>query len=227
MNKIITDDISPTFRLNAFERLTKTSVWPGYVGCIWALIYAVFVRFYEAAGGITESYGQLKDPEPFQMVSYFAGVLIMFCGFVLLGLVKPWGKVVPSWVPLFGGRKIHRLIILVPTLFCTAYLIAHGVAGMITKVLFLAGAITINVQTHNWIVIDMHSLALWDLLFYEPWFLIMGILAGLTAAHYAQASGVSLSTLRRNTVLFLIIVFLLTALLVSSIVFDFVDKISF
>jgi hypothetical protein len=226
MDQIVSNKASSEQRLNAFERFTKTSAWPAYAGCIWAVLYAVFVRFYQAAGGSIGIPGQPKDPEGFYMVSYISGVIIMFCGFVLIALIKPWGKVVPNWIPFIGGRKIHRLIILIPTLFCTVYLIAHGVTGMITKALFLAGVITINLQPY-WIAIDMHSLALWDLLLYEPWFLILGILVGLSAAHYAQASGVPLSTLRRNTVLYLILVFLLTTFLVSSIVFDFVDKISF
>lgn len=211
--------------MNAFERLTKRSVWPAYVGCVWALIYAVFVRFYEAAGGIINNSHTFKDPESIHLASYMAGVIILVCGFILLGLVKPWGRVVPGWMPLLGGIKIHRLIVLVPSLLCTAFLIAHGVAGMFTKILFLMGVIELNLP--HLIVFDIQSLALWDLLFYEPWFLIMGILAGLTAAHYAQASGVSIPAFRRSMLLFLVIVFLLTTLFASSIVFDFVDQISF
>jgi hypothetical protein len=212
-------------RLNSFERYTQTSVWPAYVGCLWALMYAVFVRFYQAAGGTIGISGQPKDPESLYMVSYIAGLIILVCGFVLIALVKPWGRVVPKRIPFIGGRKIHRLIILIPTLFCTAFLIAHGVAGIITKVLFLAGVITIDFP--GFVDFDVQKDALWDLLVYEPWFFIMGILASLTAAHYAQTSGVPLSTLRRATVFYLIFVFLLTTLFVTSIVFDFVDKISF
>ncbi|MBD0382820.1 DUF3995 domain-containing protein [Paenibacillus sp. WST5] len=74
-----------------------------------------------------------------------------------------------------GGIKIHRLFVLVPTLLCTAFLIAHGVTGIFTKILYLTGFIELNFP--HLIVFDMQKLALWDLLFYEPWFLIMGIFA--------------------------------------------------
>lgn len=205
--------------LNVFERFTKKAVWPGYVGCLLAFMYAVFVRFYEAAGGRIDLSGQANDPESFYMASYIAGVVIMLCGFALLALIKPWGKVMPKWVPLIGGRKIHRLILLIPTLIGTAFLIAHGVGGMITKAMLLAGVITINFP--GWTVVDVHSLAIWDLLFYEPWFVIMGILAGLTASHYAQASGVSISTFRRCMLIYLSLVCLLTVFFVLAIVFDF------
>jgi hypothetical protein len=213
-------------KMNAFERFTKTSVWPAYVGCIWALMYAVFIRFYQAAGGTFGLDGQPKDPKGFHMASYIAGIIIMLCGFILIGLVKPWGRVVPKRVPLIGGIKIHRFLILIPTLLCTAFLIAHGAAGIITRALHLAGVITLH-DFPGFVILDVDKMALWELLIYEPWFLIMGILAGLTAAHYALASGVSLSTFRRGTIIYLIFVFLLTSLFVSAIIFDFVAAISF
>lgn len=211
--------------LNGFERFALKSVWPGYIGFLLALIYAVFVRFYEAAAGIIGGFGEPADPHRMSMASYVAGVLIMLCGFILLGLVRPWGRVIPGWVPLAGGRKIPRLMFLVPTLVCAAFLIAHGITGIVTKALFLAGAVPIELE--GWVVVDMHSLALWDLVFYEPWFLMMGVLAGLTAAHYAMASGVSQYAFRRGTVLYVLFVLLLSTLFTASIVFDFAHAISF
>ncbi|WP_045520666.1 DUF3995 domain-containing protein [Neobacillus niacini] len=206
-----------TERLNAFERLTKKAVWPSYLGCFWAVMYAVFVRFYQAAGGTIGLPGQLENPKGAYMASYLAGVLIMTCGFILIALIKPWGRVVPTWVPLIGGKNIHRLIILIPTLSCTAFLIAHGISGIITKALLLTDVITIHFT--GWISLDVQSLALWSLLFYEPWFVIMGILSGLTASHYAQASGISLSTFRKSIVIYLFSVFLLTGFCVFYIIF--------
>ncbi|WP_248925414.1 hypothetical protein [Paenibacillus hamazuiensis] len=224
MKRTITKDLSEEYE-NAFERFTKKSVWPAYVGFLWALLYAVFVRFYTAAGGTFEMIAAEAIRDSANMANYFAGVLILFCGFVLLGLVKPWTRVIPVSVPLFGGIKIHPLLILIPTLFCTAFLIAHGTGGMLTKIMYFAGIIRLNLP--HWSEAEMRSFALWDLLLYEPWFLIMGILSGLTAAHYAQASGVSLPVLRRGTVLYLSFVFLLTSFFVIVIVFDLVDKFTF
>ncbi|NWL89760.1 DUF3995 domain-containing protein [Paenibacillus sp. 79R4] len=206
--------------LNAFERFTRKSVWPAYTGFLWALLYAVFVRFYEAATGtVIGGYGKFSDPDAFSVASYAAGVLILLCGFILLGLGGPRGSVVPDWVPVFRGKKLPRLLVLGPTLAGAAFLVAHGITGIITKLLYLAGAIPLRLQ--GWAEVDMNHLALWDLCFYEPWFLIMGILAGLTAAHYAQASGMALSVFRRGTVLYLIFLLLLSALLICAIIFDF------
>ncbi|MEH7238801.1 DUF3995 domain-containing protein [Bacillus sp. JJ1562] len=208
-----------------FERFTKSSVWPAYIGCFIAFIYAVFVRFYHAAGGTIGMTGKIKDPALFYKGSYMAGLTIMFCGFALIALIKPWSRIVPIKIPLIGGRKIHPLILLTPTLLGTAFLLAHGVSGIMTKVLLLAGFITMDFP--GFVEVDVRSLALWDLLVYEPIFCFLGIMAGLTAAHYAQASGVQQSTFRRGAILYLSIVFLLTTLFASSIIFDFTDKISF
>ncbi|MDR4886819.1 DUF3995 domain-containing protein [Fredinandcohnia sp. QZ13] len=228
MQESNTSKLSIPTRMGFFERFedfTKSSVWPAYIGCLSALLYAVFVRFYHAAGGTIGMPGKINDPAVFYMGSYMAGITIMFCGFALIALIKPWSRIVPTKVPLIGDRKIQPLLLLTPTLLGSAFLIAHGVSGIMTKALLLAGFIT--VEFSGFVEVDVRDLALWDLLLYEPFFCFLGMMAGLTAAHYAQASGVRQSSFRRGTILFLIMVLLLTVFFVSSIVFDFVDKISF
>jgi len=202
------------------ESFIKKSEWSAYVGCILAVLYAVFVRFLEAAGGgIISTCGLMKDPESVYMASYFAGVLIMICGFCLLGLVKPWGKNVPQRVPLISGKSVHPLILLIPSLLGAALLLAHGISGMLTKSLFLAGFITIDFP--GWAELNTHRLALWDLFFYEPWFTIMGLLTVLATAHYALASNIQLKVIKRITIWYLLFVLLLIILVVFMIIFDF------
>lgn len=210
----------------AYAHFTKTSGWAAYAGCVWALLYAVFVRFYQAAGGTIGLSAPIVDTTGgIYIASYVVGVIIMLCGFVLLGLVKPWGKVVPSWIPWIGGLSIYRGFLLFPTLLCSVFLLAHGAAGIITRGLFLAGFINLKMPTFSGEV-DMRIDALWDLFVYQPWFFIMGVLAGLSAAHYAQARDVSLSALKCGTLLFLFLTILVTAIFVAAIVFDFVEKLS-
>ncbi|KKO54812.1 DUF3995 domain-containing protein [Paenibacillus sp. DMB20] len=213
---------------NMYAHFTKKSQWAAYVGCFWALLYAVFVRFYQAAGGTIGLSAPIVDPTGgIYKASYVVGVIIMLCGFILLGLVKPWGRVVPSWVPWIGGASIYRGFLLFPTLICSVFLIAHGAAGIITRVLFLAGLITLKMPQAFSGDVDMRVDAFWDLFVYQPWFFIMGILSGLSAAHYVQTRGVALSALRRGTLIFSLTTILVTAIFVAAIVFDFVDKLSF
>ncbi|MFD3515975.1 hypothetical protein [Streptomyces sp. NPDC058657] len=39
-----------------------------------------------------------------------------------IGLVRPWGDVVPRWIPLIGGRRIRPLAVVVPALVGAAAL---------------------------------------------------------------------------------------------------------
>ncbi|GAA2275156.1 MULTISPECIES: hypothetical protein [Kitasatospora] len=34
--------------------------------------------------------------------------------FLSMGLVRPWGQIAPTWLPLIGGRRIHPLAAVVP-----------------------------------------------------------------------------------------------------------------
>ena len=94
------------------------------------------------------------------MASYLAGLLIMFCGFALIALVKPWSKTVPHYVPIIGGKKIPPFLLLIPTLSGTASL-AHGISGILTKTLHLLGLITLRFP--GWTELDIGQLVLWDM----------------------------------------------------------------
>ena len=46
-----------------------------------------------------------------QKTSYVFGLTLLLLGLsaLTLGLVRPWGEVLPRWVPLLGGRHVPRL----------------------------------------------------------------------------------------------------------------------
>ncbi|MBD0676226.1 hypothetical protein [Streptomyces sp. CBMA156] len=50
--------------------------------------------------------------------------------FLTLGLVRPWGLVVPRWIPLIGGRRVRPLAAIVPALLGAAILTALGLEGL-------------------------------------------------------------------------------------------------
>ncbi|MFD7903417.1 hypothetical protein ACFV4G_14340 [Kitasatospora sp. NPDC059747] len=50
--------------------------------------------------------------------------------FLTLGLVRPWGLVVPRWVPLLGGRRVRPLAAVVPTLLGSAILTDLGATAL-------------------------------------------------------------------------------------------------
>ncbi|MBL1090764.1 hypothetical protein [Streptomyces siderophoricus] len=44
-------------------------------------------------------------------------VLCELGAFLTIGLVRPWGEVVPDWIPLIGGRRVRPLAAVVPAAF--------------------------------------------------------------------------------------------------------------
>ncbi|RKT16326.1 hypothetical protein BX285_0661 [Streptomyces sp. 1114.5] len=50
--------------------------------------------------------------------------------FLTLGLVRPWGLVVPQWIPLIGGRRVRPLAAIVPALLGSVVLTVLGMEGL-------------------------------------------------------------------------------------------------
>ncbi|MEV0530328.1 hypothetical protein [Kitasatospora sp. NPDC050463] len=50
--------------------------------------------------------------------------------FLTLGLVRPWGEVVPRWVPLIGGRTVHPIAAIVPAALGSAALTWVGMSSL-------------------------------------------------------------------------------------------------
>ncbi|WP_404955553.1 hypothetical protein [Streptomyces sp. 147326] len=50
-----------------------------------------------------------------------------------LGLVQPWGEVVPRWIPLIGGRPVRPLAAVVPALLGAAALFVLSILVGVTQ----------------------------------------------------------------------------------------------
>ncbi|WP_435862950.1 hypothetical protein [Streptomyces sparsogenes] len=67
--------------------------------------------------------------EPFQTFGSKAwmltlSVLCELVAFLTVGLVRPWGEVVPRWIPLVGGRRVRPMAAVVPAALGAAALTA-------------------------------------------------------------------------------------------------------
>jgi nucleoside-diphosphate-sugar epimerase len=89
--------------------------------------------------------------------------------------VRPWGLRLPRW------------LVIVPALTGSVYAAAHALAGYVTKLMHLLGIIDLDFR--GWDHLDEGELIAWDLLFYEPWFLGLGVLATLGALHHYRRTG--------------------------------------
>ena len=177
----------------AIPELTRDAVrdrslaWAAYAASAWALAYAIGVRAYQGLGGTLGLAGTFADPAGMRRASLLAGALIALVGLGALGLVRPWGLRLPRW------------LIIIPALTGSAYAVAHALTAYVTKPLHLLGVI--ELEFRGWAELDEDALIRWDLLFYEPWFLGLGVLVTLGTLHHFRRTGGSPAGARRLLVI--------------------------
>jgi hypothetical protein len=161
----------------------RSLAWAAYVAVAWAVVYAVGVRGYHGLGGTLGLAGTLEDPAAMRRASLLAGAGILLVGVGALALVRPWGLRLPRW------------LVIVPALAGSAYAMAHALTAYVTKPLHLLGVVELEFK--GWTQRDEGAQFLWSLLFYEPWFLGLGILVTLGTLHHHRRSGGSEAAERR------------------------------
>jgi hypothetical protein len=149
--------------------------WAGYAAFGWAVAYAIGVRGYQGLGGTLGLAGRFEDPAAMRQASLLAGVGILLAGFGCLALVRPW------------GLRLPRRLVIIPALAGSAYAAAHALTAYITKPLHALGVV--HLQFDGWAQRDETGQFLWDLLFYEPWFLGLGVLVTLGTLHHHRRTG--------------------------------------
>jgi hypothetical protein len=162
--------------MDAMTTTTHRSLaWAPYAASAWAISYAVGVRGYQGLGGTIGLSGTFEDPEGMRRASLVAGAGILLVGLAALALARPWGMRLPRW------------LVIAPALAGSAYAAAHALTAYVTKPLHLLGVVQLRFD--GWATRHETAQFLWDLLFYEPWFLGLGILVTLGAVHHHRRTG--------------------------------------
>jgi hypothetical protein len=175
----------------------RSLAWSGYAAFAWAVAYAVGVRGYQGLGGTLGLAGTFEDPAGMRRASLIAGVGILLVGVGALAFVRPWGLRLPRW------------LVIIPALTGSAYAMAHALTAYVTKPLHALGVV--HLRFDGWAQRDETAQFLWDLLFYEPWFLGLGLLVSLGALHHHRRTGGSARDRRRLIVLTALATLALTA----------------
>jgi uncharacterized protein DUF3995 len=149
--------------------------WPAYVAAGLAAAYAIGVRGYQGLGGRIGIAGTFEDPAGMERASLQAGAFLLVVSVGCLALVRPWGLRLPRWA------------VIVPALAGSVFAMAHALTAYVTKPLDLLGAI--DLELRGWATLDKGKLIAWDLLFYEPWFLALGVLVTLGTLHHHRRTG--------------------------------------
>ena len=148
--------------------------WPGYVACVWGLIFAA-ISFYwgsggtiglDTIGGSIESMARAGDPAILAAV-LITGVLKLVGAALALALVQPWGQRLPHRVLLTLGWSAAVLLTLYGGL-----LVAADALGE-------TGAIHVS-GTVDWTALRWH-LWVWDMSF-----LIWGLTFFGALRHYRR-----------------------------------------
>ena len=148
---------------------SRTTLWTGYAACAWAFAFAAMSAYWAAGGTLGL---RVISPEvvSFARNSWFVPLLWgvvaakMLLGLLALTLVRPWGWPVPGWALLaaWGAGILMAL---------------HGGANLFVRGLMAAGVMDTPQSMHS-------TTAFWYLVFWDPWFLLGGILFCAAAWHY-------------------------------------------
>ena len=157
--------------------------WPAYAASALAIAYAIGVRGYQGLGGRIGISGTFEDPAGFERASLHAGAFLLLVGIGALAFVRPW------------GLRLPRRLVIAPALAGSVFAIAHALTAYVSKPLHLLGAT--DLEFRGWRTLDEGDAIAWDLLFYEPWFLALGLLVTAGALHHHRRTGGSEETRRR------------------------------
>jgi hypothetical protein len=116
-----------------------------------------------------------------QLLGGSAAAVLFEAGFLLTGTVLPlalvssWGRVLPGWLPVLGGRRVPRTLVLVPALALGFGMTAYFGVTLVT--------IVGQALTNTWA--DTGSLPAWFFWVAVPAYLIWGL--GLATGGLAYA----------------------------------------
>lgn len=155
----------------------RPTTWAAYATGACTLAYGA-LKLYWAIGGTALLDAAPLDPKTthaswFMPIGLWGTDVLAVVGIVVaLATARPW------------GRNLPRRLLLIPAWMACAFMIPRAVAGLIQDALLLTGVTTVAAQD----AALTHRLTRWYLLLWSPYFLIWGILWGVTAWSYRCGS---------------------------------------
>jgi hypothetical protein len=156
------------------RRRPEALVWSGYAVFVWSIAY-MLPHLYWARGG-TIGLSLLKPSvlalPQWQIINWVASVILTAAGLLGIAFIRIKTRDFLSWS------------LLAIALAGCALATSHGIYGIVYRVLQIAGLIQVESGPFN---IEEHTFVLWDLVLFEPWFVIEGILLGSLGWHYLNS----------------------------------------
>ncbi|MGP4039742.1 DUF3995 domain-containing protein [Gracilibacillus sp. D59] len=145
---------------------TKSLIWSGYAVFIWSIIYMI-PHLYWALGGKVG--GALLKPNItqsiyFELINWIASVFLTVAGLIGLAFIY-WNK-----------NRFTKYMLLFISLAGCSLATSHAIYGIIYRIFQIRGVVGVESGSFN---IHENAFVLWDLVLFEPWFMIEGILFGI------------------------------------------------
>ncbi|WP_052436720.1 hypothetical protein [Georgenia sp. SUBG003] len=83
---------------------------------------------WSTRSGSTGSTGRRRGGDGSLLAGVWLGAFAVVGALLTLGLVQRWGEVVPSWVPVLGGRRVPPAAAVVPATFVSVVLVPAGIS---------------------------------------------------------------------------------------------------
>ncbi|MFB7612726.1 hypothetical protein [Kitasatospora sp. NPDC056181] len=110
------------------ELAAKATVWTTVPSGLWRIVFGLGIPV--GFSGETAELAARHNPGWGTVYVVVLSALAESLAFLTVGLVRPWGEVVPRWIPLIGGRRIRPLAAIVPAVLGSVVLTRLGMAAL-------------------------------------------------------------------------------------------------
>jgi Protein of unknown function (DUF3995) len=147
----------------------RAANWAVYAAAAWVLVFAA-MSFYWAAGGSLGSStmsdtilepARAREPQ-FVALLWITGALKAIAGLLALALVRPWGRVLPRWIPVTA------------TWVAGVGMLLYGGANLAVRAVMAVGLLATPESMHS-------DAARWHLVLWDPWWVLGGVLFVIAA----------------------------------------------
>ncbi|MFF5206266.1 hypothetical protein [Streptosporangium sp. NPDC000396] len=126
---------------------TRVAVYAGMSGILpWAATKTIWTLGGDALGITAQEWHELNAVGSGVMKALasvgidFTVLMALLAWFLMLGLVYPWGQVFPRWTLFLSGRRVPRLLPLIPAWLTGVTLALYGTGLIVIASVLLVGA---------------------------------------------------------------------------------------
>lgn len=162
MNELTTGDKMNDLAYNTFQR-PRYLKWAGYAVFVWSIGYMVPHLYWALGGmiGMSIIKPSVYELPQWELINWIASAILTLPGLMGIALICFWSRKPLKWILLtiaWAGCSVAA---------------SHGIYGIIDRLLQIAGIAGLESGPFN---VSEHFYVLWDLLLFEPWFFIEGVL---------------------------------------------------